>query len=666
MRKADPYIIILLALGVVVFLTKCLIAYPIQYVGHADASGYAEMADSLVHGRGFEVDYISFYFIKYPHIYRPEDHWPPLYSIFIAPFYIIFGKSAFSAKLPSIIISCFFLPLVIYYLTKELSKSRITSLSAGVTVLLSPSFYEWSLHCLSDVIFAFVVCAFVLFAVKSLDKKQYFYLAGFFMGLSYYAKGSAIVLIPCYIFFYILCNLKFHRWKLQIKPIWDALKNKAFLIGLLIAFLVLLPWFVRNFIHFHDPLFSTQRFAAGYGGYVDWEIGTYDLYWGEKPPPTYHDKFKDGIGYVADMTWKYFKTNVWWTFMDIYSQWGKFSKRAFLTYFVCLPAIPGIFLLWGNKKRHIIWMVALALLIFLSLGWFPIDRMVLPIIPLMMALGWSAYYIILKTIFKYLDRGFAFIFDLFSGFFLGKIDKLKRSFSHKDIDSCKGIVKDSVFKSPLPPFFKGGIFRFPFFKGGVSFPPLPKGDQGGFKDLYLIYHSFFSRKIAISQDMIKNNLLVAKKILFNPRISTGFAILCFLAPFIILSSESINSDKKSRGYPFREADEAWMDMGIWLKNNAPYDSVTMTRNPWELHFYSDQPAVQIPRTNLDKTMEVMRFYNVNYIIPQLNIRPSLEPLVTGKILGLQLVYDNKTLQLYKIRYDLLGKQNTKTTPNKGK
>jgi hypothetical protein len=598
LKKPDPYIIILLALGVVVFLTKCLIAYPIQYVGHADASGYAEMADSLVHGRGFEVDYISFYFIKYPHIYRPEDHWPPLYSMFIAPFYLILGKSAFSAKLPSIIISCFFLPLVIYYLTKELSKSRITSLSAGVTVLLSPSFYEWSLHCLSDVTFAFMVCAFVLFAVKSLDKKPYFYLAGFFMGLSYYAKGSAIVLIPCYILFYILHNLKFHRWKLQIKPIWDALKNKAFLMGLLIAFLVLLPWFVRNFIHFHDPLFTTQRFAAGYGGYVDWEIGTYDLYWGEKPPPTYRDKFNDGIYYVADMTWKYFKTNVWWTFMDIYSQWGKFSKRAFLTYFVCLPAIPGIFLLWGNKKRHIVWMVALALLIFLSLGWFPIDRMVLPIIPLMMALGWSAYYIILKNIFKYLDRGFAFIFDLFSNFFLGKIDKLKRNFSYKD--------------------------------------------------------------------MIKNNLLAVKKILFNPRISTGFAILCFLVPVIILSSESINSDKKSRGYPFREADEAWMDMGIWLKNNAPYDSVTMTRNPWELHFYSDQPAVQIPRTNLDKTMEVMRFYNANYIIPQLSIRPSLEPLVTGKTLGLQLVYDNKTLQLYKVRYDLLGKQNTKTTPIKGK
>jgi hypothetical protein len=100
-----------------------------------------------------------------------------------------------------------------------------------------------------------------------------------------------------------------------------------------------------------------------------------------------------------------------------------------------------------------------------------------------------------------------------------------------------------------------------------------------------------------------------------------------------------------------------MDMGRWLKENTPSDSVTMTRNPWELHFYSEQLAVQIPRTSLDKIIEVMRFYNVSYIIPQLDIRPSLEPLVKGKMPGLELVYDNKKLQLYKVRYDLLLKIN---------
>ena len=49
------------------------------------------------------------------------------------------------------------------------------------------------------------------------------------------------------------------------------------------------------------------------------------------------------------------------------------------------------------------------------------------------------------------------------------------------IGSCKTGVKDCVFKSPLPPFFKEGVW----------FPPLAKGDKGGFKDLYLT-HDFLS------------------------------------------------------------------------------------------------------------------------------------------------------------------------------
>jgi hypothetical protein len=614
--RIDPCIIILLIVGFVAFVVKCHIAYPIQYVGHADASGYAEMADSLIHGRGFEVDYISWYFIKYQNIIRPEDHWSPLYSMAIAPFFIIFGKSAFAAKLPSLIISCFFLPLILYYLTKELSRSKITSLASGLGVLLYPAFFEWSLHCLSDVIYAFVVCSFVLFSVKTIDdkmngfispfskggkgdlnNKRYAYLAGIFMGLAYYAKGSGLVLITCYILFHFIThyNLKQIRKKYRttnIPSVKKVLTNKGFLTVLIVAFLVLLPWFIRNYVHFGDPLFSTQRFAAGYGGYVDWEIGTYDLYWGEKPPLTYSDKFKDGFGYVMEMTKEYLKTNVWWLIMDINSGWGKFGRNAFMTYIYSIPAVIGIFLMWGNKKRHLLWIVIISLLLFLSAGWFPIDRMILPLVPLMMALGWSTYHLILKTIFRLLNRS------------------LQRAFRR--------------------------CYAYLFDKATNYLPHI---------------------KCQISR--IKKYVEIATEKIFKPELSAGIVICCILASVIILSSDSIQKSIKDSGYPFREADEAWIDMGRWLKANVTSDSITMTRNPWELHFYSDQLAVQIPRTSLDKTIEVMRFYNVRYIIPQLDIRPSLEPIVKGKIPGFELVYDNKKLQLYKVNYDLLFKTNMK-------
>ncbi|MFC1714665.1 ArnT family glycosyltransferase [Candidatus Poribacteria bacterium] len=574
-RKVNLHIVLLLAVGLAFFLIKCSIAYRVKYVGHADAAAYAEMADSLIHGRGFEVDYISWYFEKYdPKIVRPEDHWPPLYSMAIAPFFLIFGKTAFAAKLPSLIISCFFLPLVLYSLAKELSGSKWPGLAAGLGIMLYPAAFGWSLLCLSDVTYAFVVSAMVLYSVKALDDEKSFYYAGIFIGLAYYAKGTGLLLIPGHILFHVIAR----------RSIKKAFTHRKFLISLLIAFLILLPWFVRNFVHFGDPLYSTQRFTIGYWGYKNWEGGTYTLYWGEKPLPKYSDKFKDGVGFVAKNIWDYIKTYTWWTFMDINNKWGKSNQYAFLTYFVNIPAFLGFAVLWGNKKRHIIWITSASLVLFLSVWWYPIGRLTLPVICIMMALGWATYFIILRMILRALSK-----------IPLRKLGtKLKVPFASR--------------LSILVPRFQPQIANLK------------------------------SRIQMISLDVV-----------------AGFMVCCLAMPVVVLSTESVQTAIKKNGYPYREGAQEWMDMGSWLKENVPPDSITMTRNPWELHFYSEQLAIQIPRASLEKTIEVIRYYKPTYIIPQLNIRPSLKPLVEGEVPGLELVYDNKKIQLYKINYDLLPK-----------
>jgi 4-amino-4-deoxy-L-arabinose transferase-like glycosyltransferase len=618
-------------------------------VGHADAAAYAEMADSLIHGRWFHVDYISWYFIKYaPDIVRPEDHWPPLYSLTIAPFFLLLGKTAFAAKLPSLIISCFLLPLVIYSLTRELSNSKLTGLAAGVGVLFSPVIFRDSLYCLSDIIYTFVVCAGVLFAAKSLDDERYFYPLGIFIGLAYYAKGSGLIPIPFYALFYVI----------SYRSIKKVITDKRIWISFLIAFLALLPWLIRNYVHFRDPLFSTQRFSAGYVGYENWEAGTYDLYWGEKPPPGYFDKYKEelissiglkfmsdldngnvseelkkafktkkislpddtkisvkiegdkwlikdkniytvrkkddklniyigGIPHVIKMTKDYLKQYFWWIFMDIRSGWGKFGSEAFLTYFTNLPALLGLFLLWGNRKRHAVWLISLSLILFLSIGWSPIYRLALPMIPLMMAMGWATYFVILRAILRLLSK-----------IPLGRLRV--KSLEQKIINSRPGGFVSGKWNAEI--------------------------------------QSLISLK-----DKLELNAIA------------GF-IICFMAMSVIIpSAESVRNSIKKSGYPYREGAQEWMDMGNWLRENALSDSITMTRNPWELHFYSEQPAIQIPRTTLNKTIEVMLYYKPDYIIPQLDIRPSLKPLVEGKLPGLELIYDNKKIQLYKINYDILPK-----------
>jgi 4-amino-4-deoxy-L-arabinose transferase-like glycosyltransferase len=304
LRAVNGWLWLLLLAGLVVFIIKCRIVYPIEYVGHADASGYAEMADSLVHGRGLEVDYVSFHFIKYsPEISRPEDHWPPLYSFLIAPFFLILGKTAFAAKLPSLIISSFFLPALGYLLAKRFSDSDVTGFATGAHLLIYPAFFEHSLFCLSDVTFAFMVSLTVLLAVKGFDNPRYFYAMGVAMGLAYYAKGAGLILLPAYGLFYLI-----RRTQQTDRP---------FLIGIGLALLTLAPWFIRNQIHFGSPMFSTQQFAAGYIGYIPWEQGTYPLYWGENLPSFSTKVARWGISHIAEKTEEFFKQHLWWAFIDI-------------------------------------------------------------------------------------------------------------------------------------------------------------------------------------------------------------------------------------------------------------------------------------------------------------------------------------------------------------
>lgn len=128
--------------------------------------------------------------------------------------------------------------------------------------------------------------------------------------------------------------------------------------------------------------------------------------------------YSGGIRHAVHMTGIHLKRFLWWTFADISSSgWGKFGgddflkikwrgktgRKAFLTYFVHVPALLGLLLLWGNRKRHMIWIISGPLILFVSVYWHPIHRYLLPIICLMMALGWATYFVILRLILRLMN-----------------------------------------------------------------------------------------------------------------------------------------------------------------------------------------------------------------------------------------------------------------------
>ena len=130
----------------------------------------------------------------------------------------------------------------------------------------------------------------------------------------------------------------------------------------------------------------------------------------------------------------------------------------------------------------------------------------------------------------------------------------------------------------------------------------------------------------------------------------GVVVLKILILLTVISSHNfsiIDRASKKASWPYGDAGKAWIDAGKWLKSNAP-NSITMTRNPWELHFYSEEKAIQIPLADLKKIIEIAKFYGATHLIPEKR-RPGLEKWLSGEVAGLELVY-NKGLKIYKIHF----------------
>jgi 4-amino-4-deoxy-L-arabinose transferase-like glycosyltransferase len=541
LRRIDPYLAVLLLAGGVAFGVKWSIAAPIRYIGHADPAAYAEMADSLLRRGNIDVDYISFYYLKYPGLPRPEDHWPPLYSVAIVPFFALLGKSAFAAKLPSMLISCFVLPLLLYAMVRDLGGSRLAALLAGLTNQLHPNYFEWSLAVGADLLYAAIVAAFVLFSMKAVRAPRWWLAAGVMMGLATYAKGSGVLLFGCA----VLIQATMGR---RGRPLGRVLREGWFLSGLAVGILLLLPWMIHNVRLYGDPLFSTHKYAASTWNVKKLEQIGYDLYWGEKTPPSFLDRFHEGRDVVLRGIWENLKLITWWLTINLGTQWGDWTHGAALTFLTHLPALLGLWLLRRQPQRFVIPIVVLVFVVFHVLSYFAVTRHLAPLPPLMAALGWATWSVALAA----------------------------------------------------------------------AVPRLAATTWG--------------------------------RALRRPRVARSAAglVLVLVTGFVGAASLGrLRFFAKQGGTMWTEGGQDWMAMGEWMRANLPPDTVTATRNPWELHFYSEQPAIQIPIANLEKTLEVFQFYGATYYIPDRR-RPALKPGAARRLLVVKKVHEEGDLRLFRI------------------
>lgn len=260
-------------------------------IGTSDTAAYAEIGRSLARGRGFDVQYISSFYIPYPRsIDRPDDHWPPLMGMLIAPVFATAGVSAFHAKIPAVLAGAVGLPLAAAWLGIAVSRRAWVGLAAGLLMVLNRQVFRESLTTLADVTLAVVLTCFCAAMIGARTRPKLYVVGGLFAALAYYAKLSELMLVglfPVTALLIVGPRVVRQRW---MYAGWAALV------------LGILPWQVSNVVHYGSPVHSIHNYASGFIGLDLWEYTHYRPYWGVDQPKTsdrwtkYADRYWPFVG----------------------------------------------------------------------------------------------------------------------------------------------------------------------------------------------------------------------------------------------------------------------------------------------------------------------------------------------------------------------------------
>ncbi|MBX0326749.1 glycosyltransferase family 39 protein, partial [Oscillochloris sp. ZM17-4] len=145
--------ILLAIFGAIWLGYEAAIIAQLPFVGHADYADNAVVARNIAAGRGWVVDYVTQFYRLYDGLTRPQETWPLLQPLWIAPFFLLFGATAWAAKIPNLIFNALLIWLI--YRAGARIWDRRVGLTAAVFVLTNYLFFRLTIYATSDL--AFVV-----------------------------------------------------------------------------------------------------------------------------------------------------------------------------------------------------------------------------------------------------------------------------------------------------------------------------------------------------------------------------------------------------------------------------------------------------------------------------------------------------------------------------
>jgi 4-amino-4-deoxy-L-arabinose transferase-like glycosyltransferase len=212
---------------------------------HGDAGSYDRIARSLMGGAGFA---------EIPG--RPTAFWPPLYPMFLAGLYSLFGYNPLVPRLVQAVLG-----VVTVGATFEVARllfDRRVAIFAGLGIALYPHLIYFSTWLIAEAMYMALLAITVLVAVKLQVRQRWrdVVLLGVLLGLGILAKPATLMLVPLLALWVLLA--------FSTQPL--TVRLGYFAIILLVLAVVVAPWTLRNHLVFDDfVLVSTNGGYTFYG-----------------------------------------------------------------------------------------------------------------------------------------------------------------------------------------------------------------------------------------------------------------------------------------------------------------------------------------------------------------------------------------------------------------
>ena len=602
---------------------KIALVRDIQFAGHADEAGYLAMARSLAEGRGLNVPYVSWHFIRYPpDIVHREDHWPPFLAFAIAPFFWGLGVAPWVGKIAPILIGSLGLPLAAALLGLTYSRRAYVALAAGLLMLLNPFLFTESLKPLADVAEAMLVTAFCAALLAARNRPWWHLPAGLLAAAAYYAKGSELVLIALYpLLAFLTCGGRSVRTK------WPWF-------GMLTALLLILPWLVSNTRLYGNPLHSTQNYVSGYIGLHPggWEGGTYYPYLGRDLPKTSDrwTKYRDSYPFLLRQNG------------EAYTRWTLFGPEAEFNAWDDVGR-------WGRTVRDAIFADRATVLRKLSRidpGLKPVQEWSHPasMLPGVASLGWVALL------------GFGMPLAVVGVWRLWRRRRYETAAASAAaaqpwLDLFPGCTLALVLVGAVHWVFLVVLWE-PYARLSVVMLPLVTV-------LGCTALAWLAERPALFALWVWERLRPGRLQAAAAR-HGGKAVALAAALLLLLVGGRGECDRQfhrltgdnpaARGYPYRDQ-PGTVRIGAFLKDELP-DAVFMSRNPWEILFHASprNRGVTVPLAGAPQILAVARYYGVTHYIWEID-RPALRPYLTGRKPGFRRLPNSPGFPVYEILWD---------------